>query len=85
MVITSYENDEGLGIEYLQTLVGSTLEMDTEGTELFEQEILWETVNYFSKDGKNSVFWSDENHLYLLSSSLFFDELFSMAKSIIKP
>ena len=78
-----YRNEEGRAVVYEQYLLEyRVMQIDTEGTELEKVIINGSEGHFLSNKGVNSIFWSNENYGFWVSSTIDREIIFKIAESI---
>lgn len=83
MIFTAYRNETGSKIEFSQdTLENVSMSINTEGVNQEKMSINGCDAYYFSNIGMQSIYWFDDEYLYMISSDLDKEVVLKIAKSI---
>jgi len=82
MVILEYEKGNDFLSYEQKRLDKVSLHINTEGIELEELVFNGLPARYYSNHGMQTLFWYDDNYMYMISSTLNKDTVFDIAKSV---
>ena len=82
--IVNYINNKNEEILFNQSPNGTNFQLDSEGAEINKVDIMGNEGVILKKEGKNTLFWNNEEYSFYLLSTIDENELISMAKSLIK-
>ncbi len=82
--IISYINKKNEEILFNQSPNGTNFQLDSEDAEVKEVDIMGNEGVILKKEGKNTLFWNNEEYSFYLLSTINEKDLISMAKSLIK-
>ena len=82
--IVNYINNKNEEILFNQSPNGTNFQLDSEGGEVKEVDIMGSEGIILKKEDRTTLFWNNEEYSFYLLSTIDEKELISMAKSLIK-